>query len=183
MGETMTGDALRWYLVRSKSQQERRVEDNLQAWGVPTLAPKIRELRGSPRSMAARYRVRPLFPDYVFACFDAVQQIAKVRLTRGVQAVIGFGEHATAVDDSVIAMMESRVGEDGYVRIGEPQPGDTVEILSGPLRSFVGVFERGLGPRDRALILLMTMGGARVNVAKAEIRKWGASRYSALAGG
>jgi transcription antitermination factor NusG len=168
----MSHDVRQWYLVRSKPKQEFRVELNLQAWGVPTLVPKLRELHASRRSPRTEYRVAPLFPSYVFARFHAAQQLAKIRLTRGVQGVVGFGEQATAVDDSVIRVIESRIGEDGYVRTVEPQPGDVVAIVSGPMRSFEGVFERRLCGRDRVLILLTSLGlGARVNVAKADIRK------------
>jgi transcription antitermination factor NusG len=123
--------------------------------------------------------VAPLFPNYLFARFDAAQQLAKVRLTRGVQGVVGFGEYATAVDDSVITILKTRIDENGYVRPAAPQPGDAVEIMSGPFRSIVGTFERRLCARDRVAILLATLGGgARVIVAKAEIRKLGAGRYA-----
>jgi transcriptional antiterminator RfaH len=170
MSGTTAYDACQWYLVRSKPKQELRAECNLQAWGVPTLALKIRELCSWRGSARAQNRVMPLFPNYLFARFDAAQQLPKVRLTRGVQGVIGFGTYATAVDESVIRVLEGRIGEDGYVRIAEPQPGDAVEIVSGPLRSFIGVFER-ISAHDRVLILLATMGGStRVNVAKAEMR-------------
>lgn len=170
----MSQDVSRWYVVRSKPKQELRVELNLRAWDIPTLVPRIRELRARQRSMGAQYRVAPLFPSYLFARFDAVQQLAKVRLTRGVQGVVGFGECATAVDDALIEVIQNRTAEDGYVQISEPQPGDAVEIVFGPFRSFVGVLERNLCARDRVMILLTAVGGGlRVNLGKAEIRKWG----------
>lgn len=175
MNET-AHDTCRWYVVQSKPKQECRVEQNFRSWGVPILAPKLRELQISRRSPRPHYRIVPLFPNYLFAQFNAEQLLAKVRLTRGVQRVVGFGEGATAVEDSVIDLIAGRIGDDGYVRQTETVPGDLVEVVNGPLRSFVGVFQRDLAPRDRVVILLIAMGGTtQVQLAKADIRRHAAN--------
>src|SRR5215470_17394840 len=92
-------DRSRWYVVQTKPRQDGRAESNLQHWRVQTFAPKIRELRRSP-SGASSYRLAPLFPNYLFARFDAEALAAKIRLTRGIQRIVGFGECATPVDDA-----------------------------------------------------------------------------------
>jgi transcriptional antiterminator RfaH len=163
----------RWYVVRTKPKQEIRAERNLIEWGLEVLAPKVREVlkgRGSP---GATYSTAPLFPCYLFARFDAAALLAKVRLTRGVQAVIGFGDRATPVDDSVIGLILSRIEEDGFVRIEEPRPGDPVTIVDGPLRMLSGVFHQRRG-HDRAVILLAMVGACvPVNLPMASLRKAG----------
>jgi transcriptional antiterminator RfaH len=164
-------DRTRWYVVQTKPKQEARAESNLRRWGIQTLAPKVRELRRPGRGLLS-YREVALFPNYVFASFDAATLVTKVRLTRGVQRVVGFGEYATPVEESIIRMIQSRIEEDGFVRRPELRPGDRVEILDGPLQSFVGVFERNLPAHDRVTILLTTVGcHARVQVAKAAIQR------------
>jgi transcriptional antiterminator RfaH len=165
----------RWYVLQTKPKQEARAELNLSRWQIETLAPRLREPQQS-RSGEASYRIVPLFPNYLFARFDAAR-IAKVRLTRGIQRVVGFGECATPIDDDIIELIQSRICDDGFVRPPEIQPGDAVEIVHGPLRSLVGIFERYTSARDRVVILLTTIGAqARVQVAKAAIRK--AERYA-----
>ena len=161
---------VRWYVVHTKPQQEMRAESNLRAWGIETLAPTLRHSELS-RSCGSGARVRLLFPRYLFARFDAALLLAKVRLTRGIQNIVGFGAGATPVDDAVISLIRSRIADDGFVRVTEPRPGDTVEIVDGPLRSLVGVFEREANASNRVLILLTSIGcPMRVRVAKASLR-------------
>jgi transcriptional antiterminator RfaH len=171
MSVHVASEGSRWYVVQTKPKQEGRAEANLQAWGVPTLAPKVRLARRSHDGEGLS-GATPLFPGYLFALFDADTLLAKVRLTRGVSRVVGFGEYATPVDDAIMTIIQGRVQADGFVARDEPEPGDVVEIVEGPLRSLAGVFERVLPARDRVLILLTTVGcRARVQVAKAAVKK------------
>lgn len=165
-------DTLRWYVVRTKPKQEARADSNLRFWRVETLAPHLREPRAPTGSAGSRYQITPLFPGYIFARFDVDLLLSKVRRTRGVHDVVGFGAGAAAVDDGVIDLIRSRIGEDGYVHVAEPRPGDTVRIEEGSLRSFVGIFERELRGQDRVVILLTTIAAqARVEIAKTAIRR------------
>jgi transcriptional antiterminator RfaH len=164
-------DRRRWYVVQTKPRQDVRAESNLRRWNVQTFAPKVREVRRSAGGETS-YRVAPLFPNYLFARFDADVLTAKIRLTRGIQRVVGFGEYATPVDDAIVRLIQEQIADDGFVRARDLQPGDAVEIIDGPLRSFVGVFERRTCARDRVVILLTTIGGhQRVQVAEAAMRK------------
>lgn len=163
-------ESARWYALHSKPKQEARAEANLRGWGVETLFPRMREFAGGRGRRSSR--VTPLFPNYLFGRFDAATMISKIRHTRGIHRVVGFGEHATPIDDEIISFIQGRIAEDGLVAPPEPQPGDVVEVVEGPLRSLVGVFERQLKGRDRVLVLLTTLSScARVQVAKASIQK------------
>lgn len=166
----MDSTSCRWYVVQSKPKQEVRADANLRRWGLDTVTPLIRESRLSHASPQPS-RISPLFPGYLFARFP-LSLLAKVRVTRGVSNVIGFGEYATPVDDGVIELIRSRIDGDGFVRMAEPQPGDAVRITHGPLRSLVGVFEKELQGRDRVQLLLTALGvQTRVQLARAHIRK------------
>src|SRR5687768_18284515 len=114
-------DPSRWYAVQPKARQEARAEANLRRWGLETLAPRLREPR--PSRSGESFRVTPLFPNYLFARFDAANLLGKVRLTRGIRRVVGFGEYATPLDDSIIASIRSRVTDDGIVRSEERRVG------------------------------------------------------------
>jgi transcriptional antiterminator RfaH len=82
----------------------------------------------------------------------------KVRFTRGVRSVISFGAGPAQVDDEVINIVRSRVEEDGFVRIRQDlEPGDEVRVKEGPLRDFIGIFERDMNCNDRVMILLKTI--------------------------
>jgi transcriptional antiterminator RfaH len=171
MLEAEVGDRRRWYVVQTKPRQDARAESNLRRWNVQTFAPKVREWRRSAGGETSSH-VTPLFPNYLFARFDADVLTAKIRLTRGIQRVVGFGECATPVDDAIVQLIQEQTADDGCVRAREVQPGDPVEIIDGPLRSFAGVFERRTCAQDRVVILLTTIGGqARVQVAEAAMRR------------
>lgn len=158
---------LQWYVVQTKPKQEQRAELNLKRWGVETLAPRLRE----PAGGRAAYRSAPLFPGYVFARFHAASLLAKVRLTRGVSKVVGFGEYATPLGEAAVELIRSRMHRDGFVHLDPPQQGDLVRIVDGPLRSLLGIFERHLHGDDRVLILLTAMGvQARAQVPAAFVR-------------
>ena len=164
-----TQDKCRWYVVQTKPKQEGRAESNLRHWGIQTLAPRLREYRHG--AGATSERLCPLFPNYLFAHFDAEILAAKIRLTRGVQRIVGLGEYATPIDDEIIAVIRSRISEDGIVRDRELRQGDAVEIVSGPLRSLAGIFERRTSAHDRVVILMTTVAGqARVQVPAAAVR-------------
>jgi transcriptional antiterminator RfaH len=165
-------ESARWYVVHTKPKQEARATKNLERWGLETLSPWIHEAHIARQRQGTQYRVSPLFPGYIFARFDAATLLAKVRMTRGVHDVIGFGEYATPIDDAVISVVRDRIGDDGLVRQAELQPGDAVQIIDGPLRALVGIFEGPLRGQDRVLVLLATLGSqTHAQIARAHIRK------------
>lgn len=147
----------RWYVIHTKPRQEDRADRNLRAWGVPTLSPKLR-CRRSRSNGPSGDRVEPLFPRYIFARFAAADLLYKVRFTRGVHAVVEFGGHPIPVEDDVMALLESRIGEDGFITSGrEFRRGDAVVIEDGPLKDLVGVFECNVNASHRVKILLTTV--------------------------
>lgn len=150
--------AANWYVVHTNPRQEDRAECNLRAWGVETFNPKLKEYQYRPYNAESIYVVKPLFPSYIFARFDVEYMYHKVRYTRGVHTVISHGQFPTVVDDELVELIRSRVGEDGLIRIGDDlSPGDEVVIKDGPFRALTGIFERRMKGSDRVVILLKTI--------------------------
>ena len=184
MDRTGTCDLSRWYVVHTKTRQETRVESNLRRWGVTTFVPRIRERRRSSRRRALKECITPLFPSYIFVRCDGAALLDRVRFVRGVRRVLGFGEYATPVEDVVIAMLLGRLGDDGFVHLSAPRPGDVVTIVDGPMRSLVGVFERDLRAQDRVLVLMTWMARqARVELSRDSIRRVGVGLSTPAADG
>ena len=151
----VTGEAPRWYALQTHALQEERAAENLNAWGVETFAPKYKERRSNPYTGRPVYFTRSLFPRYMFARFDAGRMLRKVWFTRGVAKVVGFGNGPSPVEDEIIELIKSRVGEDGFVQFNEElKRGDKVVISAGPLVTLEGIFERDLEDGDRVLLLL-----------------------------
>ena len=148
-------DSSRWYVVHTHVKQEERANENLRSWGVETLYAKSKSRRFNQFTGAPTYLTQPLFPRYLFAKFNAREQLPKIRFTRGVQNVVCFGENPAPVDEDIIDIIRSRIDENGFVKTNdELRPGDKVVIRAGPLRDLMGIFERQVKGSDRITILL-----------------------------
>lgn len=156
MNNNTTDDAPRWYAIRTHPRQETRAEENLKAWNVETFAPRIRERHYSYGTYVPK--IKHLFPRYIFARFKGHEMFHKVSFTRGVEYIVGFGGQLTPVEDEIIEVIRMRVADDGFIHLGEQfRTGDRVVIKEGPLKNFVGIFEREVKQEDRVMILLTAM--------------------------
>jgi transcriptional antiterminator RfaH len=148
--------ALNWYAIHTKPREEARAGSNLQGWRVETFMPLIRERRYHPFTGKPLHVVKPLFSRYIFARFSP-EMSSKIRYTRGVQTIVGYGDEPTLIDDEIIQVIKARM-EDGYVKIEDRfEAGDAVRIKDGPLKNFIGVFVRQTNNAYRVMVLLDTI--------------------------
>src|SRR5262249_51260045 len=111
MNSISTDDIPLWYVIHTHLKQEDRAGMNLNAWGIATFNPKIKEREHTTYSRKATHVIKPLFPRYIFARFSAAR-LQKVQFTRGVYRVVCFGDSPTPIADEVISEVKSRIGED-----------------------------------------------------------------------
>jgi|SRR5215469_11141880 len=156
---------LSWYAIRTKPRQEDRAVENLRYWGIVTLAARLEE--------RDRRRDSPLFPGYIFARFESPKMLQKIRFTRGVAYVVGFGGVPASIGNEFIEEIRARMDQNGIVHKTAPlNPGDQVVIQSGILQDFVGIFERELPGTERVQVLLRTVAySAHVELSRFAIRK------------
>jgi len=149
-------DIPRWYVVHTNPKQEERANNNLRAWGVETLNPRLRTRRYNQFTGAPSYISQPLFPRYIFAKFNAGRQLPKIWFTRGVHEIVSFAGKPASVDEDIIQLIHDRIDKNGFVKMGgdDLKPGDKVVVKAGPLRNFSGIFERELKEKDRVIVLL-----------------------------
>ena len=153
---------LSWYAIRTKPRQEERAVENLRSWGITTLAAR---LKGNDSR-----RDSQLFPGYIFARFEGLKMLRNVYFTRGVAYVVSFG--GVPISDDVIGEIHARMDENGVINNKSYlNPGDEVVIRSGPLRNFVGVFERESGAERVQILLNAVAYSARVQVPRLEVAK------------
>jgi transcriptional antiterminator RfaH len=162
-----------WYVIHTHARQEERAEGNLRAWGIETLNPKLKEPRYNQYTGEPVYRIKSLFPGYVFARFKLRNLYHKIRFTRGIDSLVSFDGHPTTVDDEIISIIRSRTNQDGFVQVGEQfNTGEKVIISEGPLKDFEGIFEREMKETDRVIVLLDTIGyQAHLDVEKRAVKK------------
>jgi transcriptional antiterminator RfaH len=158
MNPTTIEDTVCWYVIHTQPKQEDRACSNLKVLGVSIFNPKIKELRYNQFSIVPTYITKSLFPRYIFARFKINDLYHKVRFTRGIYRVVGFGDKPTPISEEVITLIQSNITEDGFVKIdGGIKPGDRVMVKDGPLKNFAGIFEREMKATDRVRILLETV--------------------------
>lgn len=157
--------SLCWYALHTRPRQEERAAQNLTAWGVETMVPKLKKAGASSGA-------KVIFPNYIFARFDERLMLHKVKFTRGVLYVVSFSGKLASISDHVIAAIQSRANPEGIVGDARrTMPGDPVLVKSGPFRDLMGVFEKNLRGRARVQILLTAVAySARVEVAGADLK-------------
>jgi transcriptional antiterminator RfaH len=167
-------DETRWYVIHTHPKQEDRASSNLKVLGVPIFNPKTRERRYNQFVNAPTYVTKPLFPRYIFGQFKINDLYHKVRFTRGIYSVVGFGAGPTPISEEVITLIQSNM-EDGFVRFYEEiSPGDKVTVKDGPMKNFAGIFERALKDTDRIRILLETVSyQAHIEIERDLVKKVG----------
>jgi len=148
---------MNWYAVYTKPKQESRVEENLSQASIEVFNPKFRKkklIRGK-----YEYVTQVFFPRYIFVRFDPVADYRTIKYTRGVSNIVGNKGVPWPVSEEIINIVRSRMDEEGFVVVAQDiKAGDRVEITEGPLKGFIGIFERETKDRDRILVLLNTIG-------------------------
>jgi transcriptional antiterminator RfaH len=146
-----------WFVIHTKSRDEYRVKNNLGGMGIETLLPLYKNYKSLRERICPV--VNPLFPNYVFARLNLAQHYYKVKWTRGVNRILGVGAEPTPISDTVIQTLKEQMDKDNTVQLLEDlKEGNKVQITSGPLRDFVGVFQKGMSSGGRVRILLSLIG-------------------------
>lgn len=172
MGERADNTA-HWYAIYTQPGQENRAESNLNAWRVETFFPRLKERRQNRYTRAVSYQVKPLFPRYLFARFEASSRLHDISLTRGVRRVVTFGQRPAEVNEEIIRTLRLHVGEDGYVRLDdELRDGDEVVIIDGPLAGISAIFKERMKCSERVMLLLASVNyQGRIVIDRASVEK------------
>jgi transcriptional antiterminator RfaH len=153
-----------WFAINTRPGEEETARKSLQSLELETFLPRVRRPHSHKR--VAVQMIRPMFPNYFFARFEAARFFYLIRYSRGVRSVVGTREYPVPVEESVIAELQNRVDDEGCLRLNEPswRRGQPVRVEHGPLTGWEGVFEADLDDRRRVVILLETIHQARMVV-------------------
>jgi transcriptional antiterminator RfaH len=160
-----------WYVVRTKAGDEHRANGNLLNQEMETFLPLFKDCCYHNGKMIPR--IRPLFPNYLFANFDLELHYYKVKWTRGVGLILGNSGGPIPISEKVVQAIRDRIGRDNLVELEDQiKKGDLVQITSGPLKDLTGIFEKRMSGKDRVTILLNLIGvDVPVQISKYQIRK------------
>ncbi|MBL4692235.1 MAG: hypothetical protein JKY92_02780 [Magnetovibrio sp.] len=146
-----------WFVVRSKTGAESRVEWHLNNQGFDVYLPQYqKEIRHARKTQIV---LRPVFPGYLFVSLDVEQQRWRaINGTMGVIGLVQFGERPSAVSDDVVNILRSKeVG--GLVNIAPNglKKGDIVRLREGAFADHNALLEE-LSDAKRVILLLDLMG-------------------------
>jgi len=157
--------------IQTKAGDEGRAEINLSHQGIETFLPLYKVHQFNFGRVVEKKK--PLFPNYLFARFDLSIHYYKVKWTRGVSRIVGFGDSPSPVPEEVIKAIKNRIGKDNLIELDDHwQEGDRVQVISGPLKGLQGLFQKRLSDRERVRILLDMLGiGVVVQIPRWQLKK------------
>jgi len=148
----------RWFLVHTRTNNERKAEFHLGAQGFRTYYPQIvKTVRHARQLLTVR---APLFARYLFVILDLGRdRWLSVRSTIGVSRLVTQDGLPVPVPAGVVeSLIEQSDG--GLIRLDAGLvTGKNVRILSGPFVDFIGPLKR-LDDAGRVQVLIELMGTA-----------------------
>lgn len=167
----MTHDLRSWFVVQTKPCNEHRVETNLANQEIEAFLPLGENFLYAQGKLIQK--IKPLFPNYLFAKLDIEAHYYKVKWTRGVSRILGVGGGPIPISEKVVLTIKERMGESNLVRLDDGLvQGSVVQFTSGPFKDLMGVFDKRMSDGKRVKVLLNLIGvDVPVQVSKYQIKK------------
>jgi transcription antitermination factor NusG len=136
-----------WFVLNTKPKKEFQVERLFEEGGIEFYCPRYMHDN----------KTKPFFSGYGFIHFEYPDQYRLVKYTRGVKRVMGNLEGPIPIPEEIIQQIKQRE-IDGFIELEkygeEPEIGDEIEIMEGPMRGLRGIFRKELTDKERVVILL-----------------------------
>jgi transcriptional antiterminator RfaH len=151
-------DDLRWRVVRARPKGEHLAAKHLRAAGFEAFSPRVRHQKKTTRGRI--WFTEAMFPGYLFCRYSVRESLRHVISTPFVSSALTFMHDAGAVPDHQIDSLRAEFDEKETITVQTTlQPGETVDIVEGPMSGLTATVARILPGRDRVRILLEFIGG------------------------
>ena len=154
----------KWYVVYTKPSAEDMARDHIERKEISVFLPKIREYHYSSKGKQAK--IKPLFPNYLFAHMNYPDDYYKVIWAKGVRRIVGNGAEPIPLDDSIVDFLKTQTKEKGFIQpLSQLKMGDAVRVRNGPLAGFIGIIDGSIDEKGRIKVLMdFLKQGARIEV-------------------
>ena len=141
-----------WYVVQTKPREEERAAFFLRNKNIELYLPQMEIccMRRGKKNLTQK----PLFPGYLFAYFDAGDNLCKVRWAKGVNKILPESLSPIPVQASVIESIKDLAGKDKVIRKRNLKKNDRIRIIRGPMKDIMGIFENWTSDQGRFKVLL-----------------------------
>ena len=139
-----------WYLIKTKSRQEKIAKQNLENQGYDTFCP-IAKINN---------RLVVLFPGYLFVQLnEKTQNWSPINSTKGISHFVKFGLNFAKVPATVIEFIKTNqhITIEKLKNLNNFKPGDKVHISDGAFKNWIAIFK--CYKSDERVILLMDFLG------------------------
>ena len=139
-----------WYLIKTKSRQEKIAKQNLKNQGYEAFCP-IAKINN---------RLTILFPGYLFVQLNKKKQNwSPINSTKGVSHFVKFGLNYAKVPTSVIEFIKTNqhITTEKLINLNKFKPGDKVQITDGAFNNWMAIF-KCYKPDERVILLMNLLG-------------------------
>ena len=139
-----------WYLIKTKSRQEKIAKQNLKNQGYEAFCPMSK----------INNRLAVLFPGYLFVQLNnKTQNWSPINSTRGVSHFVKFGLNFAKVPAKVIEFIKTNqhITTEKLNNLNKFKPGDKIQIIDGAFKNWVAIF-KCYKPDERVILLLNLLG-------------------------
>jgi transcriptional antiterminator RfaH len=151
--QTFGEGRLHWYVVQSKPREEERAKHFLTGKGFHVYLPQMEVV--CIRGFHSGVRIKPLFPRYLFCCFQKSDEtLAQVKWTKGVSKILPVSANPYPVEYELVDSIRNLEQKDGIIRKQPLKRYDRIRISRGPMRDILGIFEHWTSDKGRVRVLL-----------------------------
>ena len=153
---------MQWYVLHTKPQKESLVFEQLCLRKIEAYYPKMRIKPVNPRAR----KIQPYFPGYVFAHVDLdLFGTSSIQWIPGMHKLVTYGDEPAFLPASLLLTIRKKIDEINLTtdeRLHKLNPGDLVEIKSGPFAGYRAIFDACLSGNERVRILLQMLQDRQV---------------------
>ena len=139
-----------WYLIKTKSRQEKIAIQNLENQGYKVFCPIVK----------INNKLVILFPGYLFVQLnDKTQNYSPINSTKGVSYFVKFGLNFAKVPSNVIEFIKTNqhITTEKLINLNKFKPGDKIQIIDGAFKNWVAIF-KCYRPDERVILLMDLLG-------------------------
>ena len=151
-----------WYCVRTQPKREAIAAAQVVLLdGVDVFAPRIRFRRNTKRGKV--WFEEALFPGYIFARFDMLNNCRAVSSAVGVRGLVRFSGECAQISNAIVEALRAEQVDECLPRVvDEPVmvQGDEAQVVAGAFIGLHAVITNVLSGGERVKILMKLMGTA-----------------------
>jgi transcription elongation factor/antiterminator RfaH len=165
-------DSQKWYVIYTKPCAEDMARENLERKNIDVFLPKIRESRHS--SKGQEVKIKPLFPNYLFAHMAYPDDYYAVIWAKGVRRIVGDGTEPIPLDNSVVDFFKKQTEEKGFIQPSSRlKTGDTVRVRNGALEGIIGIVDGSIDEKGRIKVLMdFLKESARIEIPYSSLERY-----------